>query len=103
MQTIELVDILPGCEPVPVLITSTVLKHRREDIRKFPARIVDEGEIRRFILEPSFHELTHDNNFTVGVGCQVNDNSGAYKCIDCYPQQGLRKVHPVLVTKKIPV
>lgn len=102
MQTTELVNIPTGCEPVPVLITSTVPKYGREDIRKFLAWISDEGEFRVVILVPTFHELEHDNNFKVGVGCQINDNSGAYECIDCEKVQMLKKIHPVLITKKIP-
>lgn len=102
MQTIELTNILAGCKPVPVLITSTVLKYGRVYIRKFLAWVSVEGEFRVFILVPTYHELSHDNNFKVDVICQVNDNSGAYECIRCEKVQILKKIHPVLVTRKIP-
>ena len=48
MQNTE--QVLSGLEPVPVLITSTIPKYGREDIRKFPAWVTDEGEYRRYTL-----------------------------------------------------
>lgn len=92
---------LPELEAVPVLITSTVPKYGREDIRRFPAWVSDEGEFTRYTLVPTIHELKHDNNFEVGVGCIVNDRKGEHLCVQCVPCKALRKVHPSLLTKKV--
>lgn len=99
MRNVE--KFLKGLEPVPVLITSTIPKFGREDIRKFPAWVTDEGEYRRYTLVPTVYELKHDNNFEVGVGCTVNDKTGEHLCVEYRPLKPFRKVHPSLLTKRV--
>ena len=92
---------MESIETIDVIITSTVTKRGRENIRRFPARVISSGDQRIFILETTFRDLKHDNNFVVDVGCQVNDKTGAYLCTECLSQSVLKKIHPVLITKKI--
>jgi hypothetical protein len=99
MQNFE--KVLKGLTPVPVVITSTAQKYGREDIRRFPAWVADEGEYTRYILVPTFHDLDHTHHFEVGVGCVVNDRKGEHICIECTPCQPKRKIHPSLLTKKV--
>ncbi|MCR5335596.1 MAG: hypothetical protein K6E42_03485 [Synergistes sp.] len=91
----------PGLKPVPVLITSTVPKYGREDIRRFPAWITDEGDYRRYILVPTVYELKHDSNFEVGVGCVVNDRDGEHLCVEYKQLKPFRRIHPSLLTKRV--
>lgn len=89
-------------EPISVWIASSVLKNKdRKDIWEFLAKSVTEGDTKTFVLTDTIRELRDNHNFFIEKVSEVRDASGRYECIKVIPFTLLRKIYPMLVTKKI--
>ena len=86
---------------VPVWIASPTAKRGgRKDIREFLAKSAGEGDTRTFIFDDTIRDFVR-TNFTLDVGCELNDGTSFYRCIQVIPFKLKKKIYPVLVTKQI--
>jgi len=102
MQNINQAKLLSQIEPTSVWIASSVLKNKnRKDIREFLAKSVTEGDTKTFVLTDSFRELRIFHNFFIDEASEVRDATGRYECIRVVHFNMLKKIYPMLITKKI--
>lgn len=86
---------------VPVWIASpTVKRGGRKDIREFLAKSVGDGDTRTFIFDDTIRDFVRAN-FTLDVGCELNDGTGYYRCVQVIPYKPKKKIYPMLITTRI--
>lgn len=101
-NTYTFLEALDRCKPASVWIATSTLKNGgRQDIRAFPARSVDEGGIKTFVLTDSIRDLRDNHNFIIKDACEIRDGTGSYECIEVVPFKLLRKIYPMLITRKV--
>ncbi|MBR0410332.1 MAG: hypothetical protein IJI25_04905 [Eubacterium sp.] len=101
MKDTKLLLALSGLQPTPVWIASTVLKNKdRKDIREFLAKVVDEGDTVRIVLEETVRELRDTHNFFIEEGSELRTKDASYKCTYVTDVK-LGKKHPLLLAKRI--
>ena len=89
-------------EPSPIWVASSAPKNsNRKDIREFLARSVDEGDNKTFMLIDTISNLRDNHNFFIEKTSEIRDTSGCYECVKVVPFTLLRKIYPMLITKKI--
>lgn len=102
MKDTKLLMALRGLQPAPIWIASTVLKNKgRKDIREFLAKVVDEGDSVRVVLEETVRDLRDTHNFIIDEGSEIRTQTATYECTSVTEVKPGTKKHPMLCAKRI--